>query len=930
MAELRSEDLEELVQELEEEDSTQESLPQEVEELLHVLQSGTLYSARGDAAEQLGKVGTSSPRIVRALIAAYESDFSSTVNRAAAKSLRAPVHQEYLQQHPDLMEATEGALQQRPGADRQLPRPDRSMGRVAKTLSPTETYAKMRREIQLWGLWAVLFGVLDLVFFGLSSPSGVMLVLAGLASFVFRESPMFLVYGVVICWAAISNLLSGQVQWIIFAVQLVVVYVVLRKYTRFRRAEAALDSPPGPQRASRAFPQIGCALGALALLGLVIIFVGVIFLSAFGSTDTPPVLVWLEGLVVGLAVLGLAVAMASLLSGYRHKPMAVLGTVASSLVLLLQIAFLLAQLLSTGAQTEAPTAAAPSPVPTLVPLTIPVATFPPAVPTPAPPVAEAMRQLEPGWTSYLTGTEVTDNLSPGGTLVGSPWSGIGVAADGALWFTTLGAGVFRFDGATWTRYSEEDGLASSVVLSVTEGRGPLGGTGGMLWFATAEGICRFDGETWTSYPESAYLAGGPGVTALAPDGALWYGTAKGATRFDGESWTTYTTADGLARDYILDIVVGSDGALWFATNGGVSRFDPLTEGKAWTSFTTTDGLARNRVASVALALDGALWFGTEGGVSRFDGETWATYKTADGLVNNAVNAVAVAPDGALWFGTEGGVSRFDPLTEGEAWTTYTTADGLVNNAVDLIGVAPDGALWFATGGGISRYMPQEASGAGEVASVLSPTAYAAATPVEEGNKLAVEHFRRGVDYQEQGQLGLAIEEFTQAIEFESGFIEAYLLRGMTYIALGDLDKGIADLDRALPDLDRAVEQDPRLAEAYFNRGVAHFFKFDYDKAVADFDRAIELNPRYVEAYAVRGNAYDNNGEFDKALASYGEALALDLEKGQHALLLFDRGQAYARHGDKDLAAADLEKALELGLPPVVAQEAEAILDALRN
>jgi tetratricopeptide (TPR) repeat protein len=217
--------------------------------------------------------------------------------------------------------------------------------------------------------------------------------------------------------------------------------------------------------------------------------------------------------------------------------------------------------------------------------------------------------------------------------------------------------------------------------------------------------------------------------------------------------------------------------------------------------------------------------------------------------------------------------------------------------------------------------------------VEEPTAISASPTgppptVEKGNQVAVEHFRRGVEYQEQGQLGEAIQEFTHAIEVESEFIYAYLFRGMTYIALGEPDRSIADLDRALPDLDRAIEHDPRLAEAYFIRGLAHFFKFDYDKAITDFDRAIELNSNYVEAYAVRGNAYDSNGELDRAISSYGEALALDLEKDQQALLLSDRGQAYARHGDKDLATADLGKALELGLPPVVAQEAEAILDNL--
>ena len=98
MEELQPQDLEDLLQELEEEDGAQESLPQEVEELLHVLQAGSEHLDRREAAERLGNVGASSPRIVRALSAAKTSDPCATVARAAAKSLRAPVHQAYMQE----------------------------------------------------------------------------------------------------------------------------------------------------------------------------------------------------------------------------------------------------------------------------------------------------------------------------------------------------------------------------------------------------------------------------------------------------------------------------------------------------------------------------------------------------------------------------------------------------------------------------------------------------------------------------------------------------------------------------------------------------------------------------------------------------------------------------------------------------------------
>ena len=111
MDELQPEDLEDLVRELEGESDEEEALSPEVEGLLRRLGPWSPEQTRRDAAAQLGRVGTSSLRIVQALITACESP-SDLVSRAAAKSLRAPVHQEYLQQHPELTAAAESTLQQ--------------------------------------------------------------------------------------------------------------------------------------------------------------------------------------------------------------------------------------------------------------------------------------------------------------------------------------------------------------------------------------------------------------------------------------------------------------------------------------------------------------------------------------------------------------------------------------------------------------------------------------------------------------------------------------------------------------------------------------------------------------------------------------------------------------------------------------------------
>lgn len=117
MEELHPEELEELVQELEGESrEEEEALSPEVERLLRGLGRWSPEHTQRDAAAQLGKMRKSSPQIVQALLKACQSP-SGLVRAAAAKSLRAPAHQECLQRHPELTAAAESALRQAPDTD---------------------------------------------------------------------------------------------------------------------------------------------------------------------------------------------------------------------------------------------------------------------------------------------------------------------------------------------------------------------------------------------------------------------------------------------------------------------------------------------------------------------------------------------------------------------------------------------------------------------------------------------------------------------------------------------------------------------------------------------------------------------------------------------------------------------------------------------
>lgn len=75
-----------------------------VVQLIRDISEGGLSYQRRDAANALGKLEESSEDIVMALLVAKESDTNIDVRQAAAAALEAPVHQRYIQAHPEVVQ----------------------------------------------------------------------------------------------------------------------------------------------------------------------------------------------------------------------------------------------------------------------------------------------------------------------------------------------------------------------------------------------------------------------------------------------------------------------------------------------------------------------------------------------------------------------------------------------------------------------------------------------------------------------------------------------------------------------------------------------------------------------------------------------------------------------------------------------------------
>ena len=217
------------------------------------------------------------------------------------------------------------------------------------------------------------------------------------------------------------------------------------------------------------------------------------------------------------------------------------------------------------------------------------------------------------FTNYTSANGLTDN---------QVWS-IFQDRAGTIWAGTMG-GVCRFNGKSFVPFpiprarvdNPAEGFGPQVVWAMFEDRD------GNMWFGTdGEGARKYDGKSFTSYTNKEGLAGNT-VRSIVGDsrGRIWFGTRSGGVScLDGTRFKNFTKADGLTNNEVYEILEDKAGNLWSSTRGeGVCRYD----GKTFTGFSSKSGLTLPHVQSIFEDQNGMLWFGCSGGLFHYDGKTF--------------------------------------------------------------------------------------------------------------------------------------------------------------------------------------------------------------------------------------------------------------------------------------------------------------------
>jgi ligand-binding sensor domain-containing protein len=96
-------------------------------------------------------------------------------------------------------------------------------------------------------------------------------------------------------------------------------------------------------------------------------------------------------------------------------------------------------------------------------------------------------------------------------------------------------GVSKYDGRSFTHFTEKEGLGNNVIVSILEDKNKN------LWFGSmGGGVCKYDGKTFTHFTEKEGL-GSNFVNCIIEDksGNLWIGTADGGvSKYDPDGRPT--------------------------------------------------------------------------------------------------------------------------------------------------------------------------------------------------------------------------------------------------------------------------------------------------------------------------------------------------------------------------------------------------------
>lgn len=230
---------------------------------------------------------------------------------------------------------------------------------------------------------------------------------------------------------------------------------------------------------------------------------------------------------------------------------------------------------------------------------------------------------------------------------------------GDFWFTSIGEGVYHYDGTNFKNFTMKDGLLSDRVTEVYEDRS------GTLWFGSEGGINRYDGSSFQNFTvEDGLPANDVGTIIEDRTGKIWFGSRSGVGTYDGQSFETFylvppvdSSKKGRPFGNTRCIIEDKGGNIWIGGRDGLWRYDG----------TKSKQFAKQFIGHVYEDRAGNIWASSEADqapgwwLSRYDALALETDNPVPTIITKdrfMVFGILEDRAGNIWFGSNA-ANHFD-------------------------------------------------------------------------------------------------------------------------------------------------------------------------------------------------------------------------------------------------------------------------------
>lgn len=270
---------------------------------------------------------------------------------------------------------------------------------------------------------------------------------------------------------------------------------------------------------------------------------------------------------------------------------------------------------------------------------------------------------------------------------------------GRVWISTaIENDLFVYSNKMLERFTGITKIKNPSVNEVTQDKS------GAFWFGVAPHYAvRIKDTEETVFDIGHDHQDGTVVNSIIQDSAgdYWFASDSGITIIHNGMYTYYDKRNGIADDYINEIIEDHEGNIWIAYNrGGIEK---MSQGKFRT---ISMPIAINAICEDKIR--GVTWLGADDGVYCYKDNVFIENEVTEFCKNTRVRHVGMTADNELLISCYSDLSQIRVTPDGEI-TKWTVDDGLAGHKCRVAIKARNGDYYIGTTQGLSIISHEDGS-----------------------------------------------------------------------------------------------------------------------------------------------------------------------------------------------------------------------------